>query len=256
MRIKPLLGALAAACLVAALGCFAMAWRSAGHRHLVPFAAPAAAEMPDTATGPLAGTDRAGWSGRHGPARRCRWRYRRSGCPPPWCPSVSTARDACRCLDPSVAGWYRPGTAPRGLGPTVLVGHVDSDHGPAVFYRLSGVRLGEKVQVVRADGSTSTYTIEKITVVSKTDFPSQAVFARTRRATIRLITCTGPLRHRHEQLWRLAHRLGSHDSVLARPLLPAYGDRLDDPEAAHRPARQPPGLELVGGQHARRSRRR
>ena len=94
--------------------------------------------------------------------------------------------------EPSVAGWYRPGTAPGVRGPAVLVGHVDSDHGPAVFYRLSGVRLGEKVQVVRADGSTSTYTIGKITVVSKTDFPSQAVFARTRRATIRLITCTGP----------------------------------------------------------------
>ncbi len=93
---------------------------------------------------------------------------------------------------PSVAGWYRPGTAPGVPGPAVLVGHVDSYHGPAVFYRLSGVRLGEKVQVVRADGSTSTFTIGKITVVSKTDFPSQAVFARTGRATIRLITCTGP----------------------------------------------------------------
>jgi sortase (surface protein transpeptidase) len=72
------------------------------------------------------------------------------------------------------------------------VGHVDSYSGPAVFYRLSGVRLGEKVQVVRADGSTSAFTIGKITVVSKTDFPSRAVFARTRRDTIRLITCTGP----------------------------------------------------------------
>ena len=48
--------------------------------------------------------------------------------------------------------------------------------------QLGGVRLGEKVQVVRADGSASTYTIGKITVVSKTDFPSQAVFARTQHA--------------------------------------------------------------------------
>ncbi len=45
---------------------------------------------------------------------------------------------------------------------------------------------------MRADGSTSTFTIGKITVVSKTDFPSRAVFARTGGAAIRLITCTGP----------------------------------------------------------------
>jgi len=72
------------------------------------------------------------------------------------------------------------------------VGHVDSDRGPAVFYRLSGVRLGETVRVARADGSTSAYTIRRITVVSKTDFPSRAVFAPTARASIRLVTCGGP----------------------------------------------------------------
>jgi sortase (surface protein transpeptidase) len=92
--------------------------------------------------------------------------------------------------DPSVAGWYRLG--PPGVqGPTVLVGHVDSRHGPAVFYRLSGARPGETVRLVRADGSQARFIISKVTVVSKARFPSRAVFDPTARATIRLITCTG-----------------------------------------------------------------
>jgi hypothetical protein len=191
VRMKPLLGALAVACLVAALGCFLMAGRSAGHGHLVPFAVPAFAGQPDAATSP-----------RQGPSHRRSTALRNS---PPLrvaIPAIGLSASVVpvgldsaghmRMAHPSVVGWYRPGTAPGVPGPAVLVGHVDSDHGPAVFYRLSGVRLGEKVQVERADGSTSTFTIGKITVVSKTAFPSQAVFAPTGRDTIRLITCTGP----------------------------------------------------------------
>lgn len=191
MRRKPLLGALAVACLVAALGCFAMASRSAGHRHLVPYAAPASAGLPDESTSPW-------WE----PPQRMAGEARTSppvrvaipaiGLSASLVPVGLDSAGHMKMPHPSVAGWYRPGTAPGGLGPAVLVGHVDSYHGPAVFYRLSGVRLGERVQVERANGSTSTYTIGKITVVSKTNFPSQAVFARTRRATIRLITCGGP----------------------------------------------------------------
>ena len=94
--------------------------------------------------------------------------------------------------DPSMAGWYRDGPAPGTQGPSVLVGHVDSYHGPAVFYRLSGVRVGETMRVVRADGSQSRFVVSKVTVVPKTDFPSQAVFGPTARAAIRLITCAGP----------------------------------------------------------------
>ena len=191
MRVKPLLAALTAVCLVAAAGCFAMAWRSAGHRHLVPFAAPAVAEMPGTATGPWQGPTR-GLVREVRASPPVRVTIPAIGLSASVVPVGLDGQGRMQMPGPSVAGWYRPGTAPRGRGPTVLAGHVDSDHGPAVFYRLSGVRLGVKVRVVRADGSRSTYTIGKVTVVSKTDFPSQAVFARTRRDTIRLITCTGP----------------------------------------------------------------
>jgi sortase (surface protein transpeptidase) len=93
---------------------------------------------------------------------------------------------------PGVVGWYHRGASPGAVGASVLVGHVDSLRGPAVFYRLSGVRVGEVGQVTRADGSTWEFTISKISVVAREEFPSRAVFGPTARAaSIRLITCTG-----------------------------------------------------------------
>ena len=191
MRGKQL-GALAVACLLAAMGCFAMAWRPTGHPQLAPYAAPTAlAGQPDTST-----------STRHRPAFRASKAVQTS---PPVRVSIPAIGLSAAVVPvgldsaghmamphPTVAGWYRAGTAPRVHRPAVIAGHVDSYRGPAVFYRLSGARLGEKVQVKRADGSTSTYTIGKITRVSKTDFPSRTVFAPTKQATIRLITCGGP----------------------------------------------------------------
>jgi sortase (surface protein transpeptidase) len=92
---------------------------------------------------------------------------------------------------PSVAGWYRLGPAPGAMGPAVIAGHVDTYKGPAVFYPLTGIRRGDAVHVVRADGSRSDFVISKVTVVRKTTFPSHAVFGPSAKADIRLITCTG-----------------------------------------------------------------
>jgi sortase (surface protein transpeptidase) len=97
---------------------------------------------------------------------------------------------------PSVAGWYRLGPAPGATGPAVIVGHVDTYTGPAVFYRLTAVRTGEEVDVVRADGSRARFVITAVTQVNKSAFPSQAVFGPTGGSTIRLITCDGPFNPR------------------------------------------------------------
>jgi hypothetical protein len=81
----------------------------------------------------------------------------------------------------------------------VIVGHVDNYKGPAIFYRLTAVRAGDEVVVVRADGTRSRFVISAVTVVRKAAFPSTAVFAPTSTASIRLITCTGTFdpRSRH-----------------------------------------------------------
>jgi len=189
MRIKPLLGAVSVACLVAAVGCFAMAERSED-RHLASFTAPASIGLSGTTTSPAREpSHRRGEAARISPPVRVA--IPAIGLSAPVLPVGLDNAGHLKMPLHSVAGWYRSGTAPGVPRPAVLVGHVDSRHGPAVFYGLSGVGLGEKVQVQRADGSTSDFTIGRITVVSKADFPSRAVFARTGRATIRLITCTG-----------------------------------------------------------------
>jgi sortase (surface protein transpeptidase) len=100
----------------------------------------------------------------------------------------------------SVAGWYREGPAPGAIGPAVLVGHVDSRSGPAVFYRLTALRVGDVVVVDRADGSAVRFQIYQVTVVRKSAFPTAAVFAPTAGADLRLVTCTGvfdPAQHHY-----------------------------------------------------------
>ena len=71
-------------------------------------------------------------------------------------------------------------------------GERDTYQGAAVFYRLTGVRTGEEIDVLRADGSHARFLISGVTEVKKTAFPSTAVFGPKSGATIRLITCTGP----------------------------------------------------------------
>ena len=182
------------ACLAAALGSFAAAWTSAaGHHHLVPFAAristgPAPASA-IALNGPLRGASKAARTSASPPVTV---RIPAVGLTASVVPVGLSGSGQWQMPPPSLAGWYRLGPAPGSRGPAVLVGHVDSYHGPAVFYRLSGVRPGDTVQVARADGSESTFVISRVTVVRSTEFPTKAVFGPTARADIRLITCTGP----------------------------------------------------------------
>lgn len=101
---------------------------------------------------------------------------------------------------PSLAGWYRWGPVPGAVGPAVLVGHVDSRSGPAIFYRLSELRVGDTLTVTRADGSGTEFAINEITVVRKPNFPTNAIFAPTDQPELRLVTCIGefdPRRHHY-----------------------------------------------------------
>ncbi len=50
-------------------------------------------------------------------------------------------------------GWYKFGPAPGQLGSAVILGHVDSYEGPAVFYRLKDLEAGDSIEVSLADGT-------------------------------------------------------------------------------------------------------
>jgi len=90
-----------------------------------------------------------------------------------------------------LAGWYSGGPRPGQQGPAVIVGHVDSDTGPAVFYRLPQLRPGDAVYVDRADGSTVRFRVTRQQQVPKDRFPAEAVYAPTLRASLALMTCGG-----------------------------------------------------------------
>ncbi len=92
---------------------------------------------------------------------------------------------------PGHAGWYAGGPRPGQPGPAVVVGHVDWDHSPAVFFHLDELRPGDPVYVDRADGSTARFRVTGSTVVPKTRFPTDQVFAPTLQPALRLVTCGG-----------------------------------------------------------------
>jgi Sortase domain len=88
-------------------------------------------------------------------------------------------------------GWWSGGSRPGETGPAVIVGHVDSRTGPAVFYRLHELRRGDEVVVVRRDGSRARFTVLGSERYPKDEFPTARVYGRTDGPTLRLITCGG-----------------------------------------------------------------
>ena len=75
-----------------------------------------------------------------------------------------------------VAGWYEPGPRPGDLGSAVILGHVDYDHAPAVFYRLHELRAGDQLTVARADVSAVRFVVQRTQQYPKDQFPTDEVY--------------------------------------------------------------------------------
>jgi sortase (surface protein transpeptidase) len=91
----------------------------------------------------------------------------------------------------SVAGWYTRSPRPGAVGPAIILGHIDSDHGPGVFFRLAGLRSGDPIYIRRSDGSTVEFEVTAVQSYLKARFPTEAVYGPTPDAELRLITCGG-----------------------------------------------------------------
>lgn len=89
------------------------------------------------------------------------------------------------------AGWFADGPSPGERGPAVIVGHVDSRDGPAVFYRLRELAPGDLVEVTRRDGTVARFAVTDRFEAAKDAFPTEAVYGPTTGPMLRLITCTG-----------------------------------------------------------------
>ncbi|HEV2452273.1 MAG TPA: class F sortase [Streptosporangiaceae bacterium] len=89
------------------------------------------------------------------------------------------------------AAWYKYSATPGQLGASVIVGHVDTYRGPAVFFRLGGLHPGNRVYVVLADGITAVFRVTGVRQYVKSRFPAKAVYGGAGYAALRLITCGG-----------------------------------------------------------------
>jgi sortase (surface protein transpeptidase) len=90
------------------------------------------------------------------------------------------------------AGWWTKGVVPGDVGAAVIVGHLDTILGPAVFVHLKQLRPGDLIEVRMSDGRTVRFAVDGSHVVRKALFPSDEVYGATPDAQLRLITCSEP----------------------------------------------------------------
>jgi sortase (surface protein transpeptidase) len=93
--------------------------------------------------------------------------------------------------DGSTAGWYVHSPTPGERGPAVLAAHVDWQGDKGVFYDLRRTEPGDPIRVLRADGSTAAFTVQRVERYPKDDFPTEKVYGDVDSAQLRLITCGG-----------------------------------------------------------------
>jgi len=90
------------------------------------------------------------------------------------------------------AAWYKHSVTPGEIGPSVIVGHVDSaSDGPSVFYELGTLRPRDEIRITRRDGTVAIFSVEAVRQYPKDDFPTDLVYGDTDHADLRLITCGG-----------------------------------------------------------------
>ncbi|MFE2545894.1 class F sortase, partial [Actinacidiphila glaucinigra] len=89
------------------------------------------------------------------------------------------------------AAWFKDSVSPGARGSSVIVGHVDNESGPAVFYSLGALKKGSTIDVVRDDGTTAIFTIYGIEVFTKAEFPAKRIYGDTKDPELRVITCGG-----------------------------------------------------------------
>ena len=96
---------------------------------------------------------------------------------------------------PMQAAWYQLSPVPGDVGPAILLGHVDGDKKPGIFYKLKDLSPGDEVDVDRSDGKKLKFVVDRVTQVPKDTFPQDAVYGNSDKPELRLITCGGVFDH-------------------------------------------------------------
>lgn len=117
------------------------------------------------------------------------------------------------------AGWWAAGPVPGATGAAVLVGHLDSHRGPAVFFRVPSLVPGDTVNVRRADGTTASFVVDAVRQYNKDALPARQIYGSTAGPELRLITCGGTFDERTksyaDNIVVFAHLGASHEAPSA-----------------------------------------
>ncbi|SCL24221.1 LPXTG-site transpeptidase (sortase) family protein [Micromonospora rhizosphaerae] len=123
---------------------------------------------------------------------------------------VGQARDGSIDVPPlskhNDAGWYDKGPTPGEPGRAIIVGHVDTKSGPAVFYNLGKLKPGDRIEVTRSDRSVVIFKVDTVEHFDKAELPADRVYGDEGPPGLRLITCGGE--------W-VGGRTGYRDNVIA-----------------------------------------
>lgn len=93
--------------------------------------------------------------------------------------------------DGDTIGWFNRGPKPGATGQSVLAGHVNDRNGPAVFYQLDQLDIGDVVTVQSETGEERHFE-----VIDKQIYPYDTrelddIFGLRTTSNLNLITCTG-----------------------------------------------------------------
>jgi sortase (surface protein transpeptidase) len=90
-----------------------------------------------------------------------------------------------------VPGWYNGDRSPGQKGSAVILGHVDSTEGPAVFFYLDKLKLGNRIYVTLADGRHLVFAVIGERMYEKSNFPDKLVYGTRNYPALQLVTCGG-----------------------------------------------------------------
>ncbi|MCX2727796.1 class F sortase [Thermomicrobium sp. 4228-Ro] len=122
-------------------------------------------------------------------------------------PVVAKGLDASRRMEapdrPEEVAWYDFTALPGAGSNVVLAGHVDfAGVGPAVFWDLWRVRVGDIVELELADGRVARYRVSGLETVEEATAPVERIVGPTPAERLTLITCAGnynPATGRYDQ---------------------------------------------------------
>jgi hypothetical protein len=105
---------------------------------------------------------------------------------------MGVSRGELKVPPPGRAGWFDGGPRPGEIGRAVIVSHVDSKEGPALFFSLLRQSRGSRITVRDSRGVTRRFAVVSRRQIEKSHFPRGSVYGPSRRRMLVLVTCGGP----------------------------------------------------------------